>query len=121
MKEEAYKKILSDLEADTNIEGSCIVSRDGILIYSNLKDIYAEAFAAMLATLLSSAEVAMDEIKAGVPKKVVVDGKNKKIIVVGAGSHALLASITSGEAKEVFEKMMEAAKRIEKTLSGKND
>ncbi|HHF55622.1 MAG TPA: roadblock/LC7 domain-containing protein [Thermoplasmatales archaeon] len=121
MKEEAYKKILSDLESEINVEGSCIVSRDGILIYSSLKDVYAEAFAAMLATLLSSAEVAMDELKAGVPKRVIVDGKNKKIVVVGAGSHALLASITEENADEVYEAMIKAAKKIDKVLSGKND
>ncbi len=121
MKEETYKKILSDLESEVNVDGSCIVSRDGILIYSTLKNVYAEAFAAMLAALLSSAEVAMDELKAGVPKKVVVDGKNKKIVVIGAGSHALLASVTEDEADDIYDAMVKAAKKIDEVLSGKDD
>ncbi len=119
MREDTYKKILSDLEAEADIEGSCIVSRDGILIYSSMKDIHAEAFAAMLATLLSSAEVAMDEIKAGVPKKVVVDGKNRKIVVIGAGANALLASVTHRGADDVYEAMKAAARKIDKTLCEK--
>jgi predicted regulator of Ras-like GTPase activity (Roadblock/LC7/MglB family) len=119
MREDTYKKILSDLEAEADIEGSCIVSRDGILIYSSMKNIHAEAFAAMLATLLSSAEVAMDEIKAGVPKKVVVDGKNRKIVVIGAGANALLASVTHADADDIYEAMEAAARKIDKTLCEK--
>ncbi|HEC88364.1 MAG TPA: hypothetical protein ENI52_03510 [Thermoplasmata archaeon] len=119
MKKDDYKRLLGDLEAEANIEGSCIVSRDGMLIHSKTKDIHPETFAAMSATLLSSAEVAMDEIKGGVPKKVVVDGKNKKIIVVGAGPNALLAVITSADGSDVYDAIEKSAKKIGDFLSEK--
>ena len=119
MKEERYKKALHTLNAEADIEGSCIVSRDGMLIYSDMRDVHAEVFAAMLATLLSSAEVATDEIKAGVPDAVVVEGKNKKIIVMGAGAHALLACITSADVDEVREALQKAASAIDTIASEK--
>ena len=116
---EIYKKIISDLEANANIDGGCIVSRDGLLIYSNMKNVHAESFAAMSATLLSSAEVAMDEIKEGVPKRVVVEGKNKKIIALGAGPNALLAVITKADIEEIIDALEKAAKEISKALGKK--
>lgn len=118
MKEERYKKVLHTLNAEADIEGSCIVSRDGMLIYSDMRDVHAEVFAAMLATLLSSAEVATDEVRAGVPD-VVVEGKNKKIIVMGAGAHTLLACITSGDVGGVKSAMQKAAGAIDAIVSEK--
>ena len=119
MKEDSYKRALKDLTNVANIEGSIIVSRDGMLIYSNMKDVHAEAFSAMLATILSSAEVAMDEIKASIPQMVVVNSKNKKIIVVGAGASALLASITTAPADDIYNTMEKASREIEKIFCDK--
>lgn len=115
MKEEAYRKIFTDIESAGKVEGGCIVSRDGLLIYSSMDKIHAEAFAAMLATLLSSAEVAMDEIGAGVPKKVIVEGREKKIMVTGAGPHALLAIVVE-DGDEMEEVLLEGAKKVEEIL-----
>ncbi|MCD6330873.1 MAG: roadblock/LC7 domain-containing protein [Thermoplasmata archaeon] len=116
---EIYKKIINDLESKANIDGACIVSRDGLLIYSNMKDVHGESFAAMSATLLSSAEVAMDEIKEGVPKIVVVEGKNRKIVVVGAGPSALLAVVTKSDIEEIYEALKKTAKEISEALGKK--
>jgi len=118
MKEEAYRKILTDMESAGKVEGGCIVSRDGLLIYSSMDRIHAEAFAAMLATLLSSAEVAMDEIGAGVPKVVTVEGREKKIMVTGAGPHALLAIVVEDE-EGMESVLMEGAKKVEEVLRDK--
>lgn len=118
---EAYKKILSDLEANADIEGGFITTRDGILIYTNIEDVHAETFAAMSATLLSSAEVALDEVNGGVPKRIVVEGKNKKIVAVGAGAHAMLAVVTTSDVEKICEAIEESAKKINEILSEKND
>ncbi len=106
-------KILSDLKAN-GIDSACIAGRDGLLIFSDMEGIKAQVFAAMSAALLGSAEVAMDELKEGLPKKVVIDGKNRKIIVVGAGSNALLAVIAKSE--DVYPIVEKAAKEIKKIL-----
>lgn len=111
-----YKSIFRDLKSNINVEGGCVVTRDGLLIYSDLVDIHPEVFAAMSAVLLSSAEVAMSEIKGGLPVGVIVEGK-KKIIAMGAGSKALLAIVVSGDVD--YEEILNAAKRIEKILEKK--
>ena len=107
-----YKKIIKDLESAIEIDGSFIVSRDGILMYSDVSFVHAESFAAMCATLLSSAEVAMDEIGSGLPDIVEVEGKNKKIIVSGAGKDMLIAVITSKDSKNIYEEIRNAARKI---------
>lgn len=107
-----YKKIIKDLESAIEIDGSFIVSRDGILMYSDASFVHAESFAAMCATLLSSAEVAMDEIGSGLPDIVEVEGKNKKIIVSGAGKDMLIAIITSKDSKNIYEEIRNAARKI---------
>ena len=107
-----YSKIIKDLEANANIEGGFIVSRDGLLIYTDVKNLHAETFAAMTATLLSSAEVAMDELGGGIPKRVIIEGKGKNIIIVGAGRDNLLAVITSEEVEKVYEEVEKASKKI---------
>ena len=119
MKEDIYKKILTDIKSEKDVEGGCIVSRDGLLIYSDMQEIHAEAFAAMLATLLSSAEVAMDEVGGGVPKRVIVEGKGRKIIAMGAGPFALLALVTKGDVGKLDDVLAEGAKRVEKVLREK--
>jgi len=118
MQAKQYKKILHDLEGDVDIEGSCIVSRDGLLIYSDMPDtLHPEAFAAMTATLLGAAEAAMDEVKKGIPQKVVVEGKNFYIITTGAGPKALLSVITqSDDLEKTYKAVMKAAGKIEKML-----
>lgn len=118
MQAKEYKKILHDLEADADVEGSCIVSRDGLLIYSDMPDtLHPEAFAAMTATLLGAAEAAMDEVKKGIPQKVVVEGKNFYIITIGAGPKALLTVITqSNDLENIGKAAVRAAEKIEKIV-----
>ncbi|MCD6222423.1 MAG: roadblock/LC7 domain-containing protein [Thermoplasmata archaeon] len=107
-----YSKIIKDLEANTNIESGFVVSRDGLLIYTDAENIHTIPFAAMNATILSSAEFAMDEIGEGIPKRIIVEGKKKNIVIVGAGKDLLLAVIVNGDFDEIFEKIAEAAKKI---------
>jgi predicted regulator of Ras-like GTPase activity (Roadblock/LC7/MglB family) len=61
----------------------------------------------------------MDELKSGVPSLVVVNGKNKTIIVTGAGSNALLAVITSKQSDILDKTIAKVAKNIEKSLREK--
>ena len=71
----------------------------------------------MMATLLSSAEVSTDEIKGGIPKTLTVKAKNKKIIIIGAGTYALLASVVTVTSKNVTQAMQRAARSIEAIAS----
>jgi predicted regulator of Ras-like GTPase activity (Roadblock/LC7/MglB family) len=119
MRSEKYKKILCTLSAETDVAGSCIVSRDGLVMYTSLEDIHAYVLAAMLATLLSSAEVAVEQIGGGAPEVVTVTGKTKNIVVTGAGSHAFLAVITPLSLDDVRKPIEQAARDIAAAVSEK--
>jgi len=107
-----YSKIIKELETNANIEGGFIVSRNGLLLYTDVENLHTIPFAAMSATILSSAEFAMDEIGEGVPSRIVIEGKKKSIVIVGAGKDNLLAVIVSGKSKEVFDKIEKVARKI---------
>jgi hypothetical protein len=97
---EKLERILSDLERVGDIEASAVVSRDGLLMASDIpENVHAETFAAMAATMLGAAETAVSELKKGVSERVIVESKLGKIITKGAGSKALLVVMTRPEAK----------------------
>ena len=107
-----YSQIIKDLEAGGGVEGGFVVSRDGLLLYTDVENLHGIPFAAMAATILSSAEFIMDEIKEGVPRYVIAKGKNRSIVVIGAGKDNLLAVITRGNAEDLIERIEEAAKKL---------
>jgi hypothetical protein len=117
MKKDLIKEVLNDLRA-AGIEASAIVSRDGILIQSDIPStMHPETFAAMSATMLGAAETAMDEIKRGIPDRVIVETKEAKLITIGTGPKALLTAMTKstsplGMALVQLEKAKEKIKEI---------
>jgi len=73
------------------IEACAIVSRDGLLMSSDMPDgIMGETFAAMSAIMLGAAETATTELDKGLPSRITVESQNGKLICMGAGSKALL-------------------------------
>ncbi len=116
---EQLEKILKDLKAVGDIEASAIVSRDGLLIAADIsQNINAEAFAAMTATMLGAAETATSELGKGIPDRVIVEGKEGKIIATGAGPKALLVVMTNPRANLglVLLEMSKASERIKELL-----
>jgi len=96
---EMMEKILNDLKNVGDIEASAIVSRDGLLMASNISsNVRAETFAAMSATMLGAAETALSELKKGVPERVIIESKEGKVIAAGAGPKALLIAMMRPEA-----------------------
>ena len=58
------------------------------------QNVHAETFAAMTATMLGAAETAVMELKKGVVDRIIVEGRDAKIIGTGAGQKALLIVMT---------------------------
>ncbi len=113
------EKILKDLKAAGDVEASAIVSRDGLLIAADIsQNINAEAFAAMTATMVGAAETATSELSKGVPDRVIVEGKEGKIIASGAGPKAILVSMTNPKANLglVLLEMGRASEKIKELL-----
>jgi len=116
---EQLEKILKDLKAAGDIEASAIVSRDGLLIAADIsQNVNAEAFAAMTATMLGAAETATSELGKGIPDRVIVEGKEGKIIATGAGPKALLVVMTTPRANLglVLLEMSKASEKVKELL-----
>ncbi|UZE92569.1 MAG: roadblock/LC7 domain-containing protein [Methanosarcinales archaeon] len=93
------EKVLTDLRRTGDIEASAIVSRDGLLMASDIPEsVHAETFAAMSATMLGAAETAVAELKKGIPDRLIIESKKGKVITTGAGPKVLLVVLTSPEA-----------------------
>lgn len=116
---EMLEKVLKDLKVAGDVEASAIVSRDGLLIASDIpQSVNAEAFAAMTATMLGAAETATSELGKGVPDRVIVESKETKIITCGAGSKALLVLMANPNANLglVLLEMGKASEKVKELL-----
>jgi predicted regulator of Ras-like GTPase activity (Roadblock/LC7/MglB family) len=92
------KAILLRLK-EAGIASSAIVRRDGVVIASDMpgSEEEGEAFAAMAAAMLGAAETATSELRQGVPRRVIMEMGDHRIVEVGAGPVALLvASLCPG-------------------------
>ncbi len=117
---EMVDRVLTDLQKIGGIEACAVVSRDGLLIRGILqKEQFAESIAAMSATMLGAAENATIEIGKGVPRRVIVESEQGRMIAVGAGSKALLVVIVDSNAGLglILLELDEAAKKIKELLA----
>lgn len=99
MLKEDLEKVLAQIKRTGSVEASAVVSRDGLLMASDIPPgIHGETFAAMSATMLGAAETAISELKKGVPERVIIESKEGKVLATGAGAKALLVVMTSPDA-----------------------
>ncbi len=88
---EMVDKLLADLRNIGGVEASIAASRDGLLIRGNMpKGKFLPSLAAMSATMLGAAETATRQMEKGFPQRVIVESEYGRLIIVGAGSKALL-------------------------------
>lgn len=112
-------ELLQDLKSVGSIEATAIISRDGLLIASDIPSGFnAETFAAMSATMLGAAETATAELDKGVPDRVIIESENAKLIAVGAGQKALLVVLTPPDIGLglVLMKMEKTVDKVKKVL-----
>ncbi len=87
------KPALRALRDEYGAFASAIVSRDGLIIASDIPDdVSSETFGIMCATLLGAACTANSELKTGAPLGVVVESEDSIMILVGAGRKALIVA-----------------------------
>ena len=116
---EMMESILKEINETGGIEASAIASRDGLLICSTLRDRkHAEVLVAMSATMMGAAETAAIELGKGIPEVTIVEAKNGKIIVTGAGPKALLLVMTRPDAGLglVLIEMKKASEKIKEIM-----
>jgi len=99
-KKEKLTEILQKLTATGDIEGAAVITKDGLLITSELSSgIDGDTFAAMSATMTGAAETAIQELKKASPDRIIVESPKAKLITTGAGERAILACIVAPTAK----------------------
>ena len=92
---------LRDMQASSpDIEGSAIVSVDGLSIASALhREIEEDRVSAMSAAMLSLGERIASELGRGMLDQVYIKGKNGYVILLSVGSDAVLTVMARKEAK----------------------
>lgn len=118
---EMFEKVLNDLRATGDIEASAIVSKDGLLMVSNISTgVHADTFAAMAATMLGAAETAVTELEKGKVDRVIAESKEIKIIISGASENTLLVLMARPSAALglILVEMDKAVKKISRIMSG---
>ena len=91
---EEIETILRKLSAVGQVEGVAVVSRDGLLIADALpKNIDAEIFSSMSATMHGAAETAMSELQKGEAKTAMVESDKSIIISYGVNPTFILVAI----------------------------
>jgi hypothetical protein len=97
-KQEKLVAILKELRKIGDIQGSSVVSRDGLIIAADLsQDTDKETFAAMSAAMQGAAETAVSELKRGALNEIIIDAEKGKLVSIGAGELAILVCISRRE------------------------
>lgn len=107
--------VLADMRRAGGIRALAIVSREGILVASDMPpEIHAETFAAMAAIMQSAAETAAMELSAAPPDRLIVETDEGRLVVAGAGERMLLVTLADAHASlsHVIVEMTRAVARI---------
>jgi predicted regulator of Ras-like GTPase activity (Roadblock/LC7/MglB family) len=113
-------KVLADLQKVGGVEACVVVSRDGLLIRGILREgQFVNSIAAMSAIILGAAETATIELGKGIPKRVIVESEQGRLITVGAGPKALLVVIVNSDTGLglILLEIEEAAKKLKELLA----
>lgn len=112
---EAKERLSQILEDHLDVEGvmgTSLVSRDGIPVLSRLTERMEEmpfsllVEGAMTATLMGAAEVAVQEVGGGPPRRVVVETEKVNMVLVGVSDDLIL--VTVAESSAVLADLLEA-------------
>jgi uncharacterized protein len=93
-KREQIETSLRKLAASGQAEGTAVVSRDGLLIADALpKNIDAEIFASMTATMHGAAETAMNELNKGICEITISESKESTVVSLGVNPTFLVVAM----------------------------
>lgn len=97
--QEKLEAVLVDLETAGGVDGSAIISRDGLVVVSRIPaEANSESFAALTATMAGAAETSVMLMDKGAPDSILVETEQVKLVTVGAGSELFLAVLGASDA-----------------------
>ncbi|KQC03830.1 MAG: hypothetical protein APR53_00610 [Methanoculleus sp. SDB] len=112
---EKIQGFIDEIMALEGVEACALVSRDGLVMGKCFEQhIPASTFAAMSATMLASSEASASIVHIKPPHVVLAEADNATILVMGAGSGALITSLlnVSADITSVKGQLTELARRI---------
>ena len=118
-KKEMLDNVLSGLLQVGQIKACGIVSKEGLLINSRTPpDVDARIFSALCSTIMGAAEAASGQMTTGTVSQISVKTEKGTIVLIPAGSKALLTVLTDPEAQIglIFFEMEKKAAQIEEIL-----
>lgn len=118
---EDVSRVIADLKRAEGIRALAVVSREGILVASEIPgDVHPETFAAMSAVMLSAAETAYLEIGQAIPDRLIVETDEGKLIITGAGERSMLVALADGRAGigHLTVEMNKAVARLKELFGG---
>jgi len=113
MLKEKIQAYIERIRAIEGVRGCALVSRDGIMLGQSIEEDFNEPWlAAMCATLFASAESALGILKAPPPDDVCVHGRDRSLLVLGAGEKILVVVLVeSGFERSEGARTLEAIAR----------
>lgn len=94
------QRALRNLRTEFGSMASAVVSRDGILMASDIPEgVIAETFTIMCATMMGAASTAHSELRIGQPKTMRVTSEKHEMVLVSAGRKAIIICVVPAGAK----------------------
>jgi uncharacterized protein len=91
---EKLEEYLRKLSSIGNVEGAAVVSRDGLLIADALpKNMDAEIFSSMSATMHGAGETAISELKRGVCKLTMAESDKSIVVSMGVNPTFIVVAL----------------------------
>jgi predicted regulator of Ras-like GTPase activity (Roadblock/LC7/MglB family) len=116
---QSLRKELEKLEGITDIKGTALVNRNGLLISSRLpRDVDDRKFCAMAATMFGAIETAASTIESNIVNNLTVEFSNFQLIIMEVDEHMILVSSLNINTNLglIFIEIEEAIKNIKKIL-----
>ena len=119
-KKEKLDDVLTGLMQVGQLKACVVVSKEGLLINSRTPpDVDARIFSALCSTIMGAAEAASGQMTTGTVSQLSVKTENGTIVLIPAGSKAILTVLTKPEAQLglIFFEMETRATQVEEILS----
>lgn len=120
-KKEMLDDALTSLMQVGQIKASGIVSKEGLLINSRTPpDVDARIFSALCSTIMGAAEAASGQMTTGTVSQISVKTEKGTIVLIPAGSKAILTVLTEPEAQLglIFFEMESIADQVNQIMGG---
>lgn len=96
--QETLSNLLQSFNAEQQVRGSAVVTRDGLPLVSALPaSVNRETFAAMTATMMGAAETAASEVQTTTASRIVAEFGHLSLVAVGAGPELLVITLATDQ------------------------